>query len=679
MIGERIGGRYVVLENIGGGGMANVYMALDVILDRHVAVKVLQPQFSEDEQFIRRFRREAEAATSLAHPNVVNVYDVGEEDHLYYIVMEYVKGRTLKQVIAEEGPLPIPVALDYFKQMLQGIHHAHTMQIVHRDVKPQNILISEDGIAKVTDFGIARAIDSATITHTNAVMGSVHYLSPEQARGGHITCRSDLYSLGIVLFEMVTGEIPFSGDTAVSIAIKHLQNELPSVRELVPTIPQSVEKMIQKATNKDPDQRYHSATEMIAACDVALSPDVAPIMSYANEPSTDKDDQATRVLPVVTEDQKDEAAREVTSGGESEKTSSGKKTKKKRRKWPWIVAGLLALVFTAFILALTVLPSLLAVGEVRVADVTNMPLEEATEKLESLKLKVESEYMASDEVDPNHVVKQNPVADRLVKEGSTVTLFVSAPQDELSLDDYKDLSVSQATRLIEQLGMKVETIAQEYDDQKENTVLSQNPAPGTKVIPAETTIVLTYSVPTAVRLDDLTGWSEEDVQKYLDDVGLRGRFTHEPDDRVAAGGVIRQSPDPRSTLQKGDNVNVVFSTGKESSNSDQPNLPKDEAEAPERENPGEAGDDAEPSMVYLVKQTVEVSEAHRSEGRTFDVRIVSQDATSQGDEKVVVEETIDETKTFEIPLRVSPSYKGSFAVYIDGELARQSVVREYKE
>ncbi|WP_054708440.1 Stk1 family PASTA domain-containing Ser/Thr kinase [Bacillus sp. JCM 19041] len=294
MIGERIGGRYVVLDSIGGGGMADVYLALDVILDRHVAVKVLQPQFSKDEQFIKRFRREAQAATSLANPNIVNIYDVGEEDNVYYIVMEYVRGRTLKQVIQEDGPLTIPVALDYFKQILVGVGHAHAMQIVHRDIKPQNILISEDGEAKVTDFGIARAMTSTTITHTNSVMGSVHYLSPEQARGGHVTYRSDLYSLGIVLFEMVTGQIPFSGDTAVSIAIKHLQNDVPSAREIVSSIPQSVENIIKKATQKDPMQRYESAEELIWASDAALDPD-----GRVEEPMNQVSDDTTKEIPLL--------------------------------------------------------------------------------------------------------------------------------------------------------------------------------------------------------------------------------------------------------------------------------------------------------------------------------------------------------------------------------------------
>lgn len=229
MIGERISGRYQVLETIGGGGMANVYKALDVILDRHVAVKVLQPQFSDDPQFIKRFRREAQAATSLAHPNIVNIYDVGEEGNTYYIVMEYVEGQTLKELIQSHGPLPVEDCVDYMEQMLAALEHSHANHIIHRDIKPHNILISREGVVKVTDFGIARAISAATITHTNSVMGSVHYLSPEQARGGHVTYKSDIYSLGIVLYEMVTGVLPFSGDTAVSIAIKHLQNDVPSL------------------------------------------------------------------------------------------------------------------------------------------------------------------------------------------------------------------------------------------------------------------------------------------------------------------------------------------------------------------------------------------------------------------------------------------------------------------
>ncbi|GIN11278.1 serine/threonine-protein kinase PrkC [Shouchella clausii] len=703
MIGERIGGRYVVLDSIGGGGMANVYLALDVILDRHVAVKVLQPQFSEDEQFINRFRREAQAATSLANPNIVNIYDVGEEDNVYYIVMEYVRGRTLKQVIQEEGPLDIAVALDYFKQILYGVGHAHAMQIVHRDIKPQNILISENGEAKVTDFGIARAMTSATITHTNSVMGSVHYLSPEQARGGHVTYRSDIYSLGIVLYEMVTGQIPFSGDTAVSIAIKHLQNDIPSVRELVPTVPKSVENVIRKATQKDPLQRYESAEEMVWACDAALSADAEEDVAFVEDTVSD---ETTKELPIIgayadknledtiavpskpsnhQEEPEDDNVPEPEANTPSEDDSEGKK--KKRKKWLWLSAVALAVLIGATVLAFTFWNALFFVPEQEVPDVVNMTEAEAVEAIEARNLRVETEEIADENYDEGRVARQNPQAGRVIKEGQPVKLFISASKDEVKVDDYQGLTLSSATRLLEQKGFSVETQPREDNSEPENTVLSQSPSPDTMAVPAETTVVLTYSVPESIQLDDLTNQTEDDVRAYFNSEGLRGSFSREYDDDIAEGRVISQSPEPLSTLERGDNVSVVLSRGPEplqeqpgSPPEEVPEQPTDEAEDPVEETPTQGEDDeGESTMVYRVTQTIVVSEEQQAEGQSFDIRIVGKDADSQGDERVLVEETITETTDFEIDLRVSPSYTGSYDVYINDEFNRQSQVYTYTE
>lgn len=248
MIGKRLNGRYKILDLIGGGGMANVYLARDIILDRDVAVKVLRPDFSDDEEFIRRFHREAQAATSLNHPNIVSIYDVGEEGNILYIVMEYIDGTTLKQYIQKNGPLSNEESVNIMIQLTSALAHAHENHIVHRDIKPQNILIDENGVVKITDFGIAVALTSTTITQTNSFLGSVHYLSPEQARGGMATKKSDIYSLGIVMFELITGRLPFFGESAVSIALKHLQNNTPSPKRWNPAIPQSIENIILKST-----------------------------------------------------------------------------------------------------------------------------------------------------------------------------------------------------------------------------------------------------------------------------------------------------------------------------------------------------------------------------------------------------------------------------------------------
>lgn len=297
LIGKRLSGRYKILRVIGGGGMANVYLARDMILDRDVAMKVLRFDFSNDDEFIKRFRREAQSATSLAHPNIVSIFDVGEEDGIYYIVMEYVEGNTLKQYIQQYAPLHPREALNIMEQIVSAIAHAHENHIVHRDIKPHNILIDPHGNVKVTDFGIAMALSSTTITQTNSVLGSVHYLSPEQARGGMANKKSDIYSLGIVLFELLTGRLPFDGESAISIALKHLQSETPSAKRWNATVPQSVENIILKAMAKDTFHRYESAEEMEADLSTALNPERLHEEKFV----IPEDTEATKAIPIITD------------------------------------------------------------------------------------------------------------------------------------------------------------------------------------------------------------------------------------------------------------------------------------------------------------------------------------------------------------------------------------------
>ena len=260
--GQKINDRYEIIRSIGEGGMANVYLARDIILERNVAIKILRGDLAGDEKFVRRFQREALSASSLSHPNIVEMYDVGEDNGTYYIVMEYVEGMTLKQLIKKRGSLSLSEAIDIMLQITDGIKEAHDSYIIHRDLKPQNILIKENGEVKITDFGIAMALNSTQLTQTNSVMGSVHYLPPEQASGKGATIKSDIYSMGILFYELLTGKLPFKGDNAVEIALKHMKNDIPSVREINDSIPQSVENIILKATAKNPKNRYESAAEM---------------------------------------------------------------------------------------------------------------------------------------------------------------------------------------------------------------------------------------------------------------------------------------------------------------------------------------------------------------------------------------------------------------------------------
>ena len=298
--GHLLNERYKIIKKVGGGGMANVFLARDTILDRDVAVKALRMEYANDQEFIARFDREAHSASSLSHPNIVNIYDVGGEDHVMYIVMEYVDGMTLKEYIQRFGPIETSEALDIMRQLTSAIAHAHENDIVHRDIKPQNILINRFGQIKVTDFGIAIALSATSLTQTNSIVGSVHYLSPEQARGGMATKKSDIYSIGIVLFELFTGKIPFSGQSPVSIALKHLQSDTPSVRRYNQDIPQSVENIVLKATAKDPFHRYMSIYEMEEALETAL--DVNKLNETRYEPPVEVGDE-TKAIPIITDNQ----------------------------------------------------------------------------------------------------------------------------------------------------------------------------------------------------------------------------------------------------------------------------------------------------------------------------------------------------------------------------------------
>ncbi|ARK31048.1 Stk1 family PASTA domain-containing Ser/Thr kinase [Halalkalibacter krulwichiae] len=673
MIGQRISGRYQILETIGGGGMANVFKALDVILDRHVAVKVLQPQFSDDEQFIKRFRREAQAATSLAHPNIVSIYDVGEEGNTYYIVMEYVEGQTLKELIQSNGPLPVDDCIDYMQQMLGALEHSHANHIIHRDIKPHNILISHEGIVKITDFGIARAISAATITHTNSVMGSVHYLSPEQARGGHVTYKSDIYSLGIVFYEMVTGELPFSGDTAVSIAIKHLQSDVPSAKERIPSLPQSIENIICKATVKDPTKRYVNVQEMEEDVATALSPDRINEAPF----SLTEDEEATKAIPIIRNHKaedvdldktvemnpvKKHAVSPVSVPSIPDEASEKKKNKEpnkkgKKKKWPVIITLVLLILVGAIVAAFALLPSVFRVDEVVVQDVRELPFEEAQAILEGDGLRVEREDVDDDTIPANHVVRQNPVPETTVKENSVVKLFVSEGRDEVELDNYVGMPVTEAERLLRNLNFDISTSERESDSDP-GTVLQQEPSEGTRVIAEETTIYLTYSVAAQIQLRNLENEQETNVRTYLNDVGLTGRFETEYSSRVEAGRVIRQSPAPSSMLDRGDNVTIVLSKGPE---------PRQEPEPTPDPEPEE-----ERTRVIQINLPVGVSEQDREAGREFDIRIVYSDASTEGKEQVFMEETITQTKEYSFELLVSPSQSAKYKVFVNNELVRES-------
>jgi eukaryotic-like serine/threonine-protein kinase len=567
LIGKRLSGRYKVLEMIGGGGMANVYLAHDMILDRDVAVKMLRLDFANDEEFIRRFRREAQSATSLAHPNIVSIYDVGEENDLYFIVMEYVEGQTLKQYIQQNSPLKVEDTIEIMKQLTSAISHAHQNHIIHRDIKPQNILVDRYGTVKITDFGIAMALSATSITQTNSVLGSVHYLSPEQARGGMANKKSDIYSLGIVMFELLTGRLPFSGESAVSIALKHLQSETPSVRRWNPNIPQSVENIVLKATAKDSFHRYNSVEEVEEDLRTALDSErinetkfVIPI-----------DDEATKAIPIITNDHRplqnlDETMVHSQDKNKGNDNVTKGKEQKKRKKWPAILITTFLVLSLLGLFTFLVLPGLISPKDVTIPDVSGMELDEAIAKIEALGLQVDEEIESThEEIEEGKVIKTNPEEGSTVKEDTAISIYFSIGKEKFELSDYTNRNYNDVIRFLDNQDFKDIKITEVFDDSDKGTILSQKPESGEEVVPEDTILEFEVSKgPEKIILRDLTQSNTKGAQDYVDSVGLTLDATEEKfDDIVPAGNIISQSPPAGTEMKKGETVSVVISKGKE--------------------------------------------------------------------------------------------------------------------
>ncbi|HYK75098.1 MAG TPA: Stk1 family PASTA domain-containing Ser/Thr kinase [Pseudoneobacillus sp.] len=563
--GKRISGRYKIIDMIGGGGMANVYLAHDMILDRDVAIKMLRLDFANDEEFIRRFHREAQSATSLAHPNIVNIFDVGEEDGLYYIVMEFVDGQTLKQYIQQKSSLKVDEAVEIMKQLTSAISHAHQNHIVHRDIKPHNILVDKKGNVKITDFGIAMALSATSITQTNSVLGSVHYLSPEQARGGTANKKSDIYSLGIVLFEMLTGRLPFSGESAVSIALKHLQSETPSPKRWNPTIPQSVENIVLKATAKDPFHRYNSVEEMEEDLITALDPERINEERFA----IPIDDEATKAIPIITNDRPLKNLDETIVANKSNHPKEKQKNppaKKKRRKWPIVVAVTFIVLMLLGLFTVTVLPSLLGPNEVEVPDVSGQEFSEAKQELEEAGFKIGEEIeVNNDEVQDGYVIKTNPKAGKTVKEGYTIDFYISKGKETFVLSDYVGRQYDEVVQLLDNQNFKDIDKNEVYDSSEPGTILEQSPGSDEEIVPEDTKLKFTVSKgPELITLKDLSGLNEKGVEDYAQTFGLSIDMTKEEFSETAPEGtVIKQDPPPETKLKEGDTVIVVLSKGEE--------------------------------------------------------------------------------------------------------------------
>jgi len=548
--GQKINDRYEIIRTIGEGGMANVYLAHDIILDRMVAVKILRGDLADDEKFVRRFQREAISASSLRHPNIVEMYDVGEDNGKYFIVMEYVDGKTLKSLIKKRGALTLPEVVDIMLQLTSAIAHAHESYIIHRDIKPQNVMILEDGIVKITDFGIAMALNSNELTQTNSVMGSVYYMPPEQANGNGSTTRSDIYSLGILMYELVTGKIPFKGDSAVEIAIKQMKDKIPSVCEFDPGVPQSIENVILKATAKNPKNRYDSAEEMHADLMTVLDKErqnEKKVMYKYPENNYDEKE-------VEEESKSRRSERTPDDNGEEEKEN------KKINKAIWIVGGIITFLIALIIFFAIILPKITDKADIKIPDVSDMPLDKAEQILEEAGLEVatKTEEEESDEIDEGRVIGTEPEAKRTVKKGTKVTLVVSTGTKKIEIEDYTGQNYYEVKAKLEVYGVKVITDEKEVSETEnvaENTIVSQDVKAGEKLGEGDT---ITLVVPNiyAVYPDFANeGYTVTQVTSFCNDNGVVLEVVFEESNQKE-GTILSQSQKAGAKVIEGANLKI---------------------------------------------------------------------------------------------------------------------------
>ena len=487
--GQKINDRYQVIRSIGEGGMANVYLAYDTILDRNVAVKVLRGDLATDEKFVRRFQREAMSASALSHPNIVEMYDVGEDDGNYFIVMEYIDGKTLKNLIKKRGALTVAEVVDIMLQLTSAISCAHDSYIIHRDIKPQNVMILDDGRVKITDFGIAIASNASELTQTNSVMGSVHYLPPEQANGAGATAKSDIYSLGILMFELLTGKLPFKGENAVEIALKQMKEQIPSVCAINPEIPQSIENVILKACAKNPKNRYANVKDMYNDIKTALDEDRINETKQTYKFSEDDLDETKKI----------ESLSEVKKNKKKE-TKEEDSTEKKMNLALIITAGVAGLLVLLSVIFFFVVPAM-GPKDVKIPDVTGLTVEKAEEKLlnAGLEINVKTKEESSEDVKEGRVVKTEPSKNRTVKEGQKITLIVSTGTAKIKIEDYTGKNAMEVKGALELLGLNVtvekkkveETEGIEYDA---DLVIEQSVIKGKKLKKGDSIILFTPDV-----------------------------------------------------------------------------------------------------------------------------------------------------------------------------------------
>lgn len=557
MKGQKISDRYQIIKSIGEGGMANVYLAYDTILDRNVAVKVLRGDLATDEKFVRRFQREALSASSLSHPNIVEVYDVGEDNNQYYIVMEYIEGKHLKELLKKRNKLTVSEVVDIMLQISDGLSMAHDSYIIHRDIKPQNIMIQENGMVKITDFGIAMAMNAAQLTQTNSVMGSVHYLPPEQANGNGSTLQSDIYSMGILMYELLTGKLPYKGDNAVEIALKHLKESLPPIKEELPDLPQSIANIVKKATAKNPKNRYEDAREfhedLLTCLDDSRKNEEEYVLEYLE--NTGEEKNSSKLLSKKKEEKKEKK--------ESEEEPIAKQITKQDLKSQNKLLIVLASIFTGLVVIITsvvlLIPALTKQKELTIPDVVGLTEEEATQKLQEQGFTVSDnkEVVSSNEVEEGKVVKTNPTIGSKRTKGTEITLYISEGDTKITVDNYIGQDYTYVQGLLEgKLQVLIEKRDTEDENAEQNKVIGQSVEAGTRLSEGD---YITLYIPNIDKYPDFTdgSYTADDVKSYLEEYNVTVTVVEQEDTTHTKGIVIKQSRKAGDPIVRGAGITIT--------------------------------------------------------------------------------------------------------------------------
>ena len=551
-----LAGRYELIEKTGEGGMVIVYKGKDRLLNRFVAIKILRPEYIKDEQFIKNFIHESQAAAGLTHPNIVAVYDVGREGDIYYIVMELAEGITLSEYIRKNGRIEYHEAIQIIRQVCLALETAHSKQLVHRDVKPHNIIMTDQGV-KLADFGIAKAVSAATIVGgSDKVMGSVHYFSPEQARGSYVDERSDIYSAGIVMYEMITGKVPFDGDTAVSIALMHINDEMKKPSELVSNVPPSLERIIMKATDKVQTNRYKSAEEMLEDIEGLdfISKTLEPV-AYAPKPEP-------KVEPHVRRKNEDEFDEDEEQFAQPKKKPAKKNKKKLTKKQFYIIIACVVCAIPILYFVLTGVGLFNNSKMVSVPDLTNMTIEQATDLLDRYDLELEEgEPMASAEVDKDLICMQDPLAKSQVKRGTTVTVNLSLGKKKGQVPNLVGTDYENAEAALEPFGLLLGKVSYEESEEAEGTIISQSPEGGQEAEEG-TYISIVVSKGGGAVVPNVVGKTLSQAKRDILKAGYEiGAVEYEESESYSKNCVIWQSPDGNTRASKGEAIDIIVSKG----------------------------------------------------------------------------------------------------------------------